>query len=84
MRRTMILARTPSSWASTSIVALSVSYDARSLGKCVQGGKPGTQRTISRRTSPAVKDSPSFFFHDAIPPSVIVGDIAGMANLESA
>ena len=31
MRRTMILARTPSSWASTSIVALSVSYDAECL-----------------------------------------------------
>lgn len=40
--------------------------------------------TISRRTSPAVKDSPSFFFQDAIPPSVIVGLIAGMLNWESA
>ena len=41
-------------------------------------------RTISSRTSPAIKLSPSFFFHDAIPPSVIVGDMAGMANLETA
>jgi len=31
--------------------------------------------TISRRTSPGAKDSPSFFFHEAIPPSVIVGDL---------
>ena len=41
-------------------------------------------RTISRRTSPAAKDSPSFFFQDAIPPSVIVGLMAGMPNFESA
>jgi hypothetical protein len=38
-------------------------------------------RTISTRTSPAANDSPSCFFHDAMPPSVIVGDMAGMANL---
>ena len=25
-----------------------------------------------------------FFFHDAMPPSVMVGDMAGMANFESA
>ena len=36
--------------------------------------------TISSRTSPAANDSPSFFFHDATPPSVIVGDIAGIWN----
>jgi len=35
-------------------------------------------QTISRRTSPEEKDSPSFFFQDAMPPSVIVGLIAGM------
>ena len=40
--------------------------------------------TISSKTSPAAKLSPSFFFHDAMPPSVMVGLIAGMANLESA
>jgi hypothetical protein len=34
--------------------------------------------------SPVVNASPSFFFQLAIPPSVMVGDIAGMANLESA
>ena len=37
--------------------------------------------TISSSTSPAVKLSPSPFFHDAIPPSVMVGDIAGILNL---
>ena len=41
-------------------------------------------RTISSSTSPAWNDSPSCFFHDAIPPSVIVGDMAGMPNLETA
>lgn len=40
--------------------------------------------TISSRTSPAENDSPSFFFHDAIPPSVIVGLIAGMLKGVSA
>ena len=44
----------------------------------------GGKRTISRRTSPAAKDSPSFFFQDATPPSVMVGLIAGMANFETA
>lgn len=34
--------------------------------------------TTSSSTSPAAKDSPSDFFHEATPPSVIVGDIAGM------
>lgn len=37
--------------------------------------------TISSSTSPAVKLSPSLFFHEAIPPSVMVGDIAGISNL---
>jgi hypothetical protein len=37
--------------------------------------------TISSSTSPAVKLSPSPFFHDVIPPSVMVGDIAGILNL---
>lgn len=41
-------------------------------------------RTISSRTSPDKNDSPSFFFHDAIPPSVIVGDIAGIVNFVTA
>jgi hypothetical protein len=40
--------------------------------------------SISRRTSPVAKVSPSFFFHDAIPPSVMVGDMAGILNLPSA
>ena len=31
-----------------------------------------------------MKDSPSFFFHEAIPPSVMVGLMAGMVNLVSA
>ena len=34
--------------------------------------------TTSNNTSPAVNSSPSAFFHDAIPPSVIVGDMAGI------
>jgi hypothetical protein len=34
--------------------------------------------TISSKTSPAANVSPSFSFQLAIPPSVIVGDIAGM------
>lgn len=36
----------------------------------------GNERTISRRTSPGANDSPSFFFHEAIPPSVMVGDLS--------
>lgn len=36
--------------------------------------------TISSSTSPAAKASPSFIFHDAIPPSDMVGDMAGMRN----
>ena len=40
--------------------------------------------TISNRTSPALYDSPSFFFQLASPPSVMVGLIAGMVNLDSA
>lgn len=31
-----------------------------------------------------LKDSPSFSFHEAIPPSVMVGLMAGMLNLVSA
>lgn len=42
--------------------------------------EPSGVRTISSRTSPAVNVSPSAFFHDAMPPSVIVGDMAGMAK----
>jgi len=40
--------------------------------------------TISSSTSPAVKVSPSFIFHNAIPPSDMVGDIAGMRRDEIA
>jgi hypothetical protein len=31
-----------------------------------------------------MNDSPSFFFHEAIPPSVMVGLIAGIVNFDSA
>lgn len=37
-------------------------------------GDPLT-RTISSRTSPGANESPSLTFHEAIPPSVIVGDL---------
>ena len=69
---TTIFARTPSSCASTSIWALSVS--------------------ISRRMSPDLNDcpaplwpdllicKPSCIFHDAMLPSVMVGDMAGILN----
>ena len=40
--------------------------------------------TISSRTSPAAKGWPSFFFHAEIPPSVIVGDMAGIWNRDTA
>lgn len=40
--------------------------------------------TISRSTSPALKASPGCFFQAAIPPSVMVGLMAGMLNLEKA
>jgi hypothetical protein len=40
--------------------------------------------TISSNTSPVEKVSPSFFFHEAIPPSDIVGLIAGMLKYDSA
>lgn len=46
--------------------------------------REGPKLTTSKRTSPAEKDSPSFFFQDEIPPSLMVGLIAGMANLDSA
>jgi hypothetical protein len=36
--------------------------------------------TISSSTSPAENDSPSFFFHCDMPPSVMVGDIAGISR----
>lgn len=42
------------------------------------------ERTISSKTSPDSNESPSFTFHCAIPPSVIVGDIAGIANFDTA
>ena len=40
--------------------------------------------SIYTSTSPAVNVSPSFNFQEAIPPSVIVGDIAGIWNLDRA
>ena len=36
--------------------------------------------TISSKMSPALKASPSAFFQPAIPPSVMVGDMAGIRN----
>jgi hypothetical protein len=39
------------------------------------------EHTISSSTSPAVNVSPSAFFQEAIPPSVMVGLMAGMENL---
>jgi hypothetical protein len=39
------------------------------------------ERTISSSTSPAANVSPSAFFQEAIPPSVMVGLMAGMENL---
>ena len=40
--------------------------------------------TISNRTSPAANVSPSFFFQLEMPPSVMVGLMAGMENFWSA
>ena len=40
--------------------------------------------SISTNTSPALNVSPSFFFQLAIPPSVMVGDMAGIANFVKA
>jgi hypothetical protein len=40
--------------------------------------------TISRMMSPVENFSPSFFFHDAIPPSVMVGDMAGIRKFDVA
>jgi len=42
------------------------------------------RRTISKTTSPAVNESPTCFFQAAMPPSVIVGDMAGNVYLEKA
>lgn len=50
----------------------------------VQGNQKSKRLTISKRTSPAEKASPSFFFHEAIPPSVMVGDMAGKVYLARA
>jgi hypothetical protein len=41
-------------------------------------------RTISTRTSPAANESPSLSFQDAMPPSFIVGDMAGICMLVTA
>lgn len=61
---TIIFPSTPSSCASTSIEALSVSMDTK--------------------TSPALKLSPTLYFHSVTVPSVMVGDMAGMSNSEVA
>ena len=47
-------------------------------------GRSYGRHTISTSTSPAAKASPSFIFHDAIPPSDMVGDMAGMRNAATA
>lgn len=86
---TITLAITPSSCASTSIVALSVSCQRRGARafasvSSVNESEFQQRRTISRSTSPAIKVSPAFFFQEAIPPSVIVGLMAGIMNLDRA
>jgi hypothetical protein len=60
------------------MVALSVS-----CWFCEVRVQMGTRKvhTISSRTSPAEKDSPSLFFHEEMPPSVMVGDMAGISRL---
>lgn len=75
--RTSILPTTPSSWASTSSDALSVScqFDFHMVQKTQTA-----ELTISNKTSPVVNVSPSFFFHAMILPCVIVGDIAGISR----
>ena len=52
------------------------------MGMIFRNSTTQTKLTISNRTSPAPNASPSLFFHDAIPPSVMVGDIAGIWKLE--
>lgn len=78
----------PSSGASTSIVALSVSWEGESASArvCQHSGRTRVRgrRTISSRTSPAMNVSPGCFFHAAIPPSVIVGDMAGICSVVTA
>lgn len=54
------------------------------MGQYYRTREESLRLTISRRTSPEEKVSPSFFFHDAIPPSVMVGLIAGMLNWDNA
>lgn len=49
-----------------------------------EGSEAAGQCTISSSTSPTLNNSPSCLFYNAIPPSDIVGDMAGMANLEVA
>jgi hypothetical protein len=64
------------------MTALSVSYNDALLYAEVNFGIDA--HTISRRTSPAENVSPSAFFHTEIPPSVIVGLIAGIDIFERA
>ncbi len=81
-KQTRILPMIPSSCASTSMTALSVSCTIGEWSsEMFHRSYCCAQHTISSSTSPAVKLSPSLFFHDAIPPSVMVGDIAGILNL---
>ena len=51
---------------------------------CDESQRVGVTLTISSNTSPVEKLSPSFFFHEAMPPSDIVGLIAGMLKYDSA
>lgn len=51
---------------------------------CDEFPRVSVMLTISSNTSPVAKLSPSFFFHEAMPPSDIVGLIAGMLKYDSA
>lgn len=53
-------------------------------GKAKVKGKSLERLTISNKMSPAAKASPSASFQPAIPPSVMVGDMAGILNDEDA
>lgn len=77
----MILPIIPSSGASTSIVALSVSYSKNGALVREPRAEVLSKHTISSRTSPAAKLSPSFFFQEEMPPSFMVGDMAGISKL---
>lgn len=78
--RAIILPRIPSSGASTSMVALSVSCRRHGINDN-SFFEALDKHTISSRTSPAINESPSFFFQDEMPPSFMVGDMAGISRL---